>query len=69
MAHSLELKSHAKKLRRKGYSIKEVSRKLKISQSTSSVWIRNEKVSQKGKFRLKERKLLGQYRANFILLI
>ena len=64
MAHSLELKSHAKKLRRKGYSIKEVSRKLKISQSTSSVWIRNEKVSQKGKFRLKERKLLGQYRAS-----
>lgn len=64
MAYSLEIKSQAKKLRRQGYSVKEISRKLKITQSTSSVWVRNEKVSQKGKARLRERRLFGQYQAS-----
>lgn len=64
MAYSLEIKSFAKKLRRQGHSVKEISRELKISQSTSSLWVRNEKVSPKGKSRLRQRRIFGQYLAS-----
>lgn len=64
MAYPLEIKLLAKTLRRRGYSVKEISRKLKITQSTSSLWVRNEKVSPKGKSRLRQRRIFGQYMAS-----
>jgi transposase-like protein len=63
MAHSIETKNKAVKLRLKGYSIKEVAKTLSIATGTSSTWLRDIKLSKKAILRLKKRKLLGQYRA------
>jgi orotate phosphoribosyltransferase-like protein len=53
-----ETKEKAIKLRKNGYSLKEISEKLNIAKSTASVWLRNIKLTQKAKKRLKKRKLL-----------
>ncbi len=63
MSHSIDLKEDATKLRKKGFSIKEISKKLDISVSTSSLWLSNIILSTKAQERLRIRKILGQYKA------
>ncbi|MBA3047299.1 hypothetical protein KKC83_01435 [Patescibacteria group bacterium] len=48
------LLNQAKKFRRNGYSLNEISQKLGISKSTASVWLRNEKMSEVGKRRFSD---------------
>lgn len=64
MSHSLELKNEAAILRRKGYSLNEISTKLKISRSTASLWLRDIALNAKAQKRLKKRKKLGYYKTS-----
>lgn len=63
MSYSLSTKEKALSLRTQGYSIKEIAAQLSIAQSTSSAWLRDIILSPKAQNRLKERKILGQYKA------
>jgi len=45
----------AKELRKKGYSLKEISVKLQISKSTASVWLRDVNISKEGMKRVESR--------------
>ena len=49
----------AKDLRRRGYSLKEISEKLNIAKSTASIWLQDIELSKKAIDRLKKRKFLG----------
>lgn len=60
--YSLKIKEKAVYLREKGYSIKEIAKILKISLSTSSIWLRNLELNKKAIKRLERRKLLGYYK-------
>lgn len=62
MKYQLELREEAKRLRQKGFSLKEIAEKLKIAKSTASVWLRDIILDSKVQKRLKERQLLGQYK-------
>lgn len=64
MAYSINTKNKAIGLRKNGFSIKEIANKFHISQSTSSLWLRNAKVSENGIKRLRNRKILAQYRTS-----
>lgn len=64
MRHPVSLRSIAIALRKKGYSIREITDKLGIAQSTSSLWLRNVKVSAEGKRRLQRRNLIGSYKTS-----
>lgn len=59
--HKQELHTHALKLRSRGYSIIEISNKLKIAKSTASAWCSNIELNKKALVRLEKRRLLGQY--------
>lgn len=48
-------------LRKKGYSIKEISRSLSVAKSSVSLWVRNVKLNETAKQRLLSRIKLGQY--------
>jgi len=63
MKHPIELKEKATKLRKRGYSLKEISDKLGISKSTASLWASDISLNQKAKDRLKKRGILGQYKS------
>ena len=63
MSYSLEFKQKAVNLRQKGYSIKEVSKILGIAKGTSSLWLRNVKLSKKAQGRLAKRGILGQHKS------
>ena len=63
MSYSIYLKEESINLRRKGYSIKEISEILNISKSTSSTWVKHLNLNDKAKLRLQKRKILGQYKA------
>ncbi len=54
----------AKKLRSKGYSLKEISEELNISKSTASLWFRDFKLSPLALNRLEKRRYLGRVRAS-----
>lgn len=58
----IEIKQTALKLRKFGYSVKEIAKELHISQGTSSSWIRYIKLNKKAQNRLRKRKLLKYYR-------
>jgi len=47
-----KLLQSAKRLRRQGFSLREISEKLGISKSTASLWLRKVKLSEKAKKRL-----------------
>jgi len=53
------LKEKAINLRMEGYSVKEISDKLSISKSTSSIWVRDLILNEKAKQRLIVRRLNG----------
>lgn len=61
--HSLELKTKAKLLRRKGFSLKEISEKLSISKSTASAWLSSIELSIYAQERLAKKQILGQYKS------
>lgn len=66
MPYPIELKNQAISLRKKGFSLKEVSEKLDIAKSTASSWLQNINLNQKAQERLKKLKILGQYKSRFI---
>lgn len=49
------------KLRKQGFSIKEISQKLEIAQSTASLWLRDISLSPKAEKRLEQRISQGQF--------
>ena len=57
-----DIKEKAIILRKKGYSLEEISKKLKISKSTASYWLSKIRLNQKAQDRLKQRGILGQYK-------
>jgi hypothetical protein len=46
-AGKLDLKLKARSLRKKGLSIKDIERKLKVSRSSASIWVRDVKLTKK----------------------
>lgn len=62
MAYSLEVKTKARVLRKKGYSLKEISEKMKIAKSTASVWVSHISLSSTAQNRLARKQILGQYK-------
>lgn len=63
MAYPIEVKEKAIKLRKQGYSIKEVAKILHIAKSTSSVWLNSINLDERAQTRLQERQILGQYKS------
>jgi len=66
MSYPIETKELAVKLRKFGYSIREISHKLRVSKSTASLWLNSVILNKKAKDRLKKRKILGQYKTMLI---
>ncbi|MBP9670715.1 hypothetical protein KBD75_04940 [Candidatus Woesebacteria bacterium] len=62
MAYDLSIKQRATDLRKAGYSIKEIAKKLNIAISSSSVWLRDIKISRSGKDRMIKHKELNRYK-------
>lgn len=59
---SFEVKEKAISLRRRGFSLKEISEKLSISKGTASVWLSRISLSPRAQERLKNKQILGQYK-------
>lgn len=57
------LKSRATKLRKDGFSFREISEKLEISKSTASLWLHNVKLSSKAKERIFDLGVKGRKKA------
>lgn len=68
MSYKLGLREEAIKLRKLGYSIKEVSEEMGIAKSTSSLWLRDIKLSLQAEKRLEERRVIGQYKSRASIL-
>ena len=68
-AGKLELKSKAICLREKGFSIKEIERKLKVSRSSASIWVRDVKLTPEQIDRLYRNKKTGSLRGSYIAAI
>lgn len=66
MRYPIGLKEKAINLRKRGYSLKEISNLLGIAKSTSSLWARGIILSNPAKGRLKRRGILGQYKSALI---
>lgn len=66
MSYSLAFKEKVISLRKHGYSIKEIAAKFGISKSTSSEWLRDVLLDNKALIRLKERRILGQYKSRLV---
>ena len=60
---SISTKEEALKLRAQGYSVEEISKKLNIAKSTSSVLTRGIKLNKKAVGRIEKRKLFGYRKA------
>ncbi len=59
MIHSIDIKNKAIKLRKAGYSLFEISQKLKVSKSTASIWLRKVNLGLAAQKRLSNRILLS----------
>lgn len=66
MRYPVEFKEKAIRLRKRGFSLKEISEKLGIAKSTASVWLRNVNLDEKARERLKKRQLLGYYKTQLL---
>ncbi len=62
MAYSIKVKTKAKELRERGFSLKEISEKLNIAKSTASTWLGYIKLGKKAQERLQKRRIFGQYK-------
>lgn len=60
--YSIEKKTTAIRLRKRGFSLTEISEKLHIAKSTSSVWLSGINLSTSAQKRLARKKMLGQYK-------
>ena len=60
MVRKQKEKNEALKLRKDGYSIRQISETLGVSKSSASTWVRDVKISNKGKERLRATRLEGQ---------
>jgi predicted transcriptional regulator with HTH domain len=56
--------SLAIKMRKQGFSLSEISQKVKISKSTASLWLREVEVSEEGKDRIKNKVLAANIKTN-----
>ena len=63
MAYRIDIKEQATELRNKGYSLKEISERLKIAKSTASVWVSSIELSTSAQNRLAKKQILGQYKS------
>ncbi|PIU35455.1 hypothetical protein COT03_01235 [Candidatus Shapirobacteria bacterium CG07_land_8_20_14_0_80_39_18] len=61
MRYPIDLKKKAIGLRKRGFSLSEVSLRLKIAKSTASLWLSKVELNERAKGRLKKRAILGQY--------
>jgi hypothetical protein len=61
MAHPAFLRHKATQLRRKGYSLKEISKRLKVTKSTAAVWVSDVELTPEGERRLLTRIKLCQF--------
>lgn len=64
--YTSEIKDQAVHLRKRGYSLKEISAQLKISKSTASVWLSEVPLGKVAWRRLQQNRLLGQTKTIFI---
>ena len=62
MAHNISVKLEAIKLRKAGYSIKEIANKLNIAISSSSIWLRNVQITPTGQDRMIKHKEQNRYK-------
>ncbi len=67
MYYSIESKNKAIQLRKEGYSLFEISRKLGISKSTASLWLRDIVLKNSARKRLSQRSLIGYKKGQEIL--
>jgi len=65
-AGKLDLKLKAQKLRKRGLSVKEIEKKLKVSRSSVSLWIREVKLTKKQLKKLYLNKKTGQLKGSII---
>lgn len=59
----LEVKKNALTLRKQGYSLSEISRRLSISQSTASLWLGGVKLSEKARRRIDNLSVQGRQKS------
>lgn len=62
----LDLKSKAQELRRQGWSVQAIEKKLKVSRSSVSLWVRDVKLTKKQLERLYLNKKTGQLKGSII---
>jgi len=62
----LFLKNKARKLRKKGFSIRSIQKKVKVSKSTISIWTRDIKLTKKQLLKLYKSKKVGQLKGSII---
>lgn len=65
-AGKLELKLKARQLRKKGLSVKEIQKRLKVSRSSVSLWVRDVKLTKKQLEKLYLNKKTGQLKGSII---
>lgn len=63
MTHIVDLKLEAISLRKKGFSLNEISKKLHLAKSTTSIWLSKIELSPKAQKRLAQKQILGQYKS------
>jgi len=57
MVYDTDLKSQATRLRKLGYSLQEISTKLKVAKSTASLWVRSVALNAKATKKIEEKKI------------
>ncbi len=62
MAYRIETKEKAIELRKKGYSLREISEQFKIAKSTASAWLSSINLSMSAQKKLEKKQILGQYK-------
>ena len=63
MSYSIQIKTNAIELRKKGFSLSEIAKRLHISKSTISEWVSSIELSASAQKRLADKKIIGQYKS------
>lgn len=63
MSYQFNIKLEAIQLRKHGFSLTEISERLKIAKSTASAWLYAVELSPIAQKRLEEKRILGQYKS------
>ncbi|MBU2101274.1 hypothetical protein KKH05_00935 [Patescibacteria group bacterium] len=63
MAHSIEIKTRAKSLRKKGSSLNEIYKSLGVSKGTLSIWLRDVKITDLAKRKIIKKIRAGRYKS------